>query len=327
MTLILSVDELIQQPLQKAATIPWQAYSLQLDDPKQQSQGYRRSLNLRSGLNLLIDHYTLQDDLIVETERGELAQSCLELSFMLSGNNHTENVFSGMNLLQVYWDNGEGGRFHWQPGDRILKVDIHIDADQFEALIAETCERLPQPLQQGLADCAEADYRSTGMITPAMRAALHQLLECPYQGLTQRLYLESKVLELMAMRLEQLAENSIETQGKSCLRSHDIDCIYQAKEILLQNWNQPPSLIGLARQVGLNDYKLKVGFREVFGTTVFGYLHQYRMEQAKRLLDQRQMGVKEVGQYLGYSNPRCFADAFKKQFGMSPRAYITQKTA
>lgn len=93
-----------------------------------------------------------------------------------------------------------------------------------------------------------------------MHLALQQILNCPYKGLTKQIYLESKVLELIALRLEQAIEDN-QTQKQSVrLRSDDIERIHHAKDILLCNSNNPPSLVALARQVGLNDCMLKKVF-------------------------------------------------------------------
>lgn len=80
----------------------------------------------------------------------------------------------------------------------------------------------------------------------------------------------------------------------------------------------------LARQVGLNDFKLKLGFRQVFGTTVFGYLHEHRMEQAQLLLQERRMNVEEVARTVGYANRSSFA-AFRKKFGINPKYYTRSR--
>ena len=77
----------------------------------------------------------------------------------------------------------------------------------------------------------------------------------------------------------------------------------------------------LARQVGLNDYKLKLGFRQMLGTTVFGYLHQCRMEQARHLLATKDVTVTEVVRAVGYSNRGHFAAAFKRKYGVTPREF------
>jgi AraC-like DNA-binding protein len=98
----------------------------------------------------------------------------------------------------------------------------------------------------------------------------------------------------------------------------DLDRLYQAKEILLQDLENPPSLLELAQQVGLNDYKLKAGFRQVFGTTVFGYLHQQRMQRAYDLLTSSDLNVTEVANQVGYTSLSAFSSAFKKFFKVSP---------
>ncbi|MBW4567884.1 MAG: AraC family transcriptional regulator [Tolypothrix carrinoi HA7290-LM1] len=94
-----------------------------------------------------------------------------------------------------------------------------------------------------------------------------------------------------------------------------------SKDILIHNLNSPPSLLDLARQVGLNDRKLKEGFLLVFGTTVFGYLQTHRMLQGKQLLAERSLSVAGVAHAVGYTSPSRFCDAFKRQFGITPKAY------
>lgn len=150
--------------------------------------------------------------------------------------------------------------------------------------------------------------------------ALHQILKCPYQGVTQRLYLESKTLEVIALNLQQL-KVIYQSTRKQILSPDEIDRIYQARDILIQQMYNPPSLLSLARQVGLNDYKLKQGFHHVFGTTAFGCLHQYRMEQARVLLETQKVQVEVAAQAAGYNSLSSFHRAYKKYFGISPGAH------
>ena len=156
-----------------------------------------------------------------------------------------------------------------------------------------------------------------------MQTALRQLLNCPYQGLTKQIYLESKCYELIALKLEQLAENSRKKSAKipSSLKSEDVEQIHKAKDILIAHLDDPPSLLSLARQVAMNDHKLKRGFRQVFGTTVFGYLLQYRLEQARQLLATGDMSVAEVSHKVGFADRSYFTKAFSKKFGLPPGAY------
>lgn len=101
----------------------------------------------------------------------------------------------------------------------------------------------------------------------------------------------------------------------------DLKRLHQAQQILTHRLTNPPSLMELSRQVGLNDYKLKQGFRHIFGTTVFAYLRTCRMERAQQLLAARELSIAEVAHTVGYTSQSRFCDAFKKQFGTTPKAY------
>ncbi|MGG6293697.1 helix-turn-helix transcriptional regulator [Leptolyngbya sp. AN02str] len=77
----------------------------------------------------------------------------------------------------------------------------------------------------------------------------------------------------------------------------------------------------MARQVGLNDHKLKQGFRHVFGTTAFGYLRDHRLQQAKELLHDSNQTIAKIATTVGYKSPEAFCNAFRRKFTISPRAY------
>jgi AraC-like DNA-binding protein len=93
---------------------------------------------------------------------------------------------------------------------------------------------------------------------------------------------------------------------------------------LLNHVANPPTLLELAHQVGLNDRKLKQGFRSVFGTTVFGYLRHYQMQQAKQLLLMPGTTIASVAQAVGYRNPEAFSVAFRRTFDITPKSYQLQ---
>lgn len=332
MTLLLSIPEFLSQPPDvvakqnavrsfsgEGASLPWK---IPLHDPTERSYGYRQAVNLRPGLNLLIDDYTLAEDLVVETESDDAEEPGLELemSFMLSGRNPLENMRPRENFLGGIWDDQAGGQFHWQAGERILKVDIHIEAALLKGLIGEQLVDLPESLRL----LVESDrpiaqkFRQVSVTTTAMRTAIQQLLDCSYTGSMRWLYWEGKVLEIIALRLAQVSESK--PQAMSALQAEDVDRIYYARDILLQRLSHPPTLLELAHLVELNDYKLKKGFRQVFNTTVFGYLTQQRMKKACQLLAAQQ-SIAAVATEIGYSSPTAFSSAFRRQVGVSPKRY------
>jgi AraC-like DNA-binding protein len=205
-------------------------------------------------------------------------------------------------------------------GDRIHLVRIYWGLD-FLQTISRGLDKPPVLLQKILeGDRSTAQFHlNAGHLTDAMQTTLQQLVQAPYCGLMQRLFLESKVLELLALQLMQLQEPDNATR-RSPIKSSEIEQVHQAKEILLSDLVNPPTILELAQQVGLHHMKLKQGFRQVFGTTVFGYLSNHRMELARHLLSDRQLSVTAVANTVGYANQGHFAAAFRRQFGVTPTA-------
>jgi AraC-like DNA-binding protein len=283
--------------------------------PQSLGQGWIQSIQLR-GMAVSIFNYRLHDDLFI---RDQIFGTEWEIGFHLSGNRSGKQT--GENFIG--WGQCEGEEI-WETyaNDPILKIDLSLNSpDELHRLISETLEELPRGIRQLIEDCNDNYFSETNLITPAMRSILEQILHCPFQGKTKQIYLEGKCLELIALKLEQLKDRDQQTGMPYPLKSDDVDRIHLAKTILTTRLDNPPSLMELARRVSLNDYKLKIGFRQVFGTTVFGYLHQYRMEKARQLLIEQRMNVKEVAQAIGYANQSRFAVAFRKQFGVNPKAF------
>jgi AraC-like DNA-binding protein len=213
------------------------------------------------------------------------------------------------------------GTVDYNARQRTRYVGVGLEPDIFATLIDGQWDRLPVPLQRVVEGASETVAFLPGALTPAMRVVLAQVFAHPYQGVTKRLYLESKALELVALALASTMQNDAPSYLPPRLRPDDLERIHRAKEVLLDKMDEPPSLLALARQVGLNDFKLKAGFRQVFGTTVFGHLHEQRMERARQMLEERRFNVTEVACAVGYANPSHFAAAFKRKFGVNPGVY------
>lgn len=290
--------------------------------PQKLGRGYHRHIQLR-GMRLLIIDEEFDDDLYVELEDNqESGDDKIEFGFNLSGSYSRKEC--GQSFLDwVYTEeNDEIEGLKIFAKKRRLKVDIHLkSSDLLNSFIIDKSKNFPKILTDLMEGNSKEDFFETNIITPEMYLPLEQIINCPFQGITKSIYLEAKCLELIALKLEQLRQKSQDTTKSDVLKKDDIERIHAAKVILIKNIHNPPSLIELARQVGLNDYKLKIGFHQVFGTTTFGYLHQYRMELSRQLLLERQMSIQEVARTVGYANHGCFAAAFRKRFGMNPKYY------
>lgn len=290
--------------------------------PQQLGQGYTQQYRWHD-VDLMLYSIQFHEDICVkETSQEETEDTC-EFGFNLSGNRC--GLRTGENF--VLWGSHEDDQEEiWitYANDPVFKVDIHLEkSDRSQALMSETLAALPVSTRCQIEQLND-EFFNTNVITPAMRLALEQILHCPFEGMTKQLYLESKCLELIAHKIEQIKDTEKTCTNNYPLNTNDIERIYAAKEILLERLEEPPSLMELAQLVNLNDYKLKVGFKAVFGTTVFGYLLHHRMGKACQLLQQQQ-SIAIVAASVGYTNHAAFSRTFRRHFGVSPKCYQRAK--
>lgn len=192
---------------------------------------------------------------------------------------------------------------------------LSIDGQRLCELLG--AKALPAALERIVADTGGYP-RAEQAMSPSLYRLLDEILLCDARGVSRQLHIEAKGLELMATMIDLLEEG--ERAASPLLSQHDIARLERARHILLARMVDPPTLPELARHAGLNEVKLKEGFRALFGAPVFGYLRNHRLDEAHRLLRQRACNVTEVAQRVGYENPSKFAAAFRKRFGVSPSA-------
>jgi len=291
--------------------------------PPQLGKGYLRDMELGTGVWLMIVDEVLHDDLVV---KSPVREHLIESIFRLSGSSSVNDVGIKAGQHQLIGSGIATVDSVEDPGlERRLEVNIHMEPDVLKNFFAAPSGELPTELQFLVKDNDWQTCLAPTAITPTMQVALQQILNCPYEGITKKIYLQGKVFELLALQLEPLLKKNKPKRDRRRLKPKDIDRIHYAKEILLARLENPPSLIELARAVGLNDYKLKIGFHQVFGTTVFGYLHNYRLERSRQLLEAGDLTITEVTRAIGFANRSYFATAFKRKFGVNPNDYRRQQ--
>jgi len=150
-----------------------------------------------------------------------------------------------------------------------------------------------------------------------IQLVVQEMIQCNYRDELKDLFMLSKSIELLVLQAELYEQEESQQYIKT---RHDRDKLIAAKELLASNIDNPPTIVELSKQVGLNEYKLKKGFKELFGTTLFGYIHGLRMSLAKKLLLGTDKTAQEIAYETGYSSPPHFSKAFKKTFGVSPNS-------
>jgi AraC-like DNA-binding protein len=154
-------------------------------------------------------------------------------------------------------------------------------------------------------------------ITQAMKQILTQIRECSYTGILKKLFVEAKVVELLTLQIDQV---NVLTTSKMVLKKADIERLNDVKALLLSNIYDPYSIEELSKTAGINRTKLQDGFKELFGTTIFGFITDIRLEEARqRILDSRHTSIAEIAALTGYKNPQHFTVAFKRKFGFLPK--------
>ncbi|WP_319520671.1 AraC family transcriptional regulator [uncultured Martelella sp.] len=153
-------------------------------------------------------------------------------------------------------------------------------------------------------------------IPESIRGVCSQIAACPLKGAGRSLFLTGKALELTGIALENTGDGET---GATAISLADAERIRAAKDLLDSNLAHPPALAGLALAVGLNSRKLREGFSHIFGMSPNAYLHEARMDAAYRLLSSGNMQIATVAYRIGFT-PAHFSVAFKKHFGVSPKA-------
>jgi AraC family transcriptional regulator, transcriptional activator of the genes for pyochelin and ferripyochelin receptors len=140
---------------------------------------------------------------------------------------------------------------------------------------------------------------------------------CKFQGPTRYIFIESKMLELFVLQMEHFHSLQV-APIKETWKSEDREKIFAVREYIEKAYLESLTLKDFTYAFGINEFKLKKGFKHFYNTTVFGYILDLRMKKAKELLNERQMNVSEVAEFIGYNNTGSFSFEFKKRFGYSP---------
>jgi AraC family transcriptional activator of pyochelin receptor len=148
-----------------------------------------------------------------------------------------------------------------------------------------------------------------------LQALALQVIDSRITGSMRSVYLGGKALELAAIAVDQITNER--PARRTRLTSQMIEQIHAARDLLVASPQQPPSLNELARKTGLNPTKLTLGFRRIFGTSVFDYLKEHRLQEAYHLIHSGEKSVAEAAYLVGY-NPAHFSGLFRKRFGILP---------
>jgi len=150
------------------------------------------------------------------------------------------------------------------------------------------------------------------------RGVIEALVNHKYTGSLENIYVNAQLQMLLLYSMDWISDKEEVLSCRFLNSDTDREKIMMARDILIQSISQPITIKELSRKVAMNECYLKKGFKEMYGTTIFDFYQNQRMEHAKYLLYEKGLNVTDVSMMLGYSSISHFSTAFKKQTGLKP---------
>jgi AraC-like DNA-binding protein len=201
-------------------------------------------------------------------------------------------------------------------------ISVIVSIKKFHALFSAEADYITFLTE----DNKDKKYYNEANISPSMAIVLSQLFHYNLHPSIKNLYYRGKGYELLSLYFNRSEDPDAE-QCPFLTDEDNVLKIRKAKEIIIANMSEPPGLQELADNVGLTLKKLKMGFKQIYGDTVYGFLFDYKMDYARKLLDSGSYNVNEVGLKIGYSTGSHFIAAFKKKFATTPKKYLMSVNA
>lgn len=196
-------------------------------------------------------------------------------------------------------------------------VSVVMTIRKFHSLFSKEADYIPFLSTQN----KDKKYYTQEGVSPAIAVILSQMMNYNLHPSIKELYIKGKVYELISLYFNKSTDADIE-QCPFLVDEDNVQRIRRAKEIMISRIAEPPTLAELSDEIGLSLKKLKEGFKQIYGDSVFSFLFDYKMEYARKMLETGKYNVNEVGLKVGYSTASHFIAAFKKKYGTTPKKYL-----
>lgn len=293
--------------------------------PEQKGRGYFSSFSICEGLGLGICRCKFDEDYMA---RFTLEKSFFSFVFCIKGQSFLSCDLCRSNQILISPDWSYANFFDDRVAERkikgrqeVLSLAIHVSPAFLIKLLSPVHLREAQ-----FDDNPEKAFKSCHfykgyIMTSQIKTTVYQILNNPHKGRICNIYLESKALELIALRLEQVFAPDCSPKSPLSLGAGDRDRIFRARDLLIKKLSYPPSLRELAGQVGMSHTQLNKGFRAVFGCTVFEYLRKERLSYARMLIEENSDDLTWIAYESGFCSSSHFAASFLKAYGIRPSEY------
>jgi len=165
--------------------------------------------------------------------------------------------------------------------------------------------------------------RRAASITAVQHAATSKMMDIVddlsnfrIPGEMKKLYIKSRVMDLLRLSIENIISEASRNSGD--VAPADEKKLCDIKTYLIENLFNPGTLPEIAHRFGINEFKLKVGFKALFQRSVIAFVHEERLKLAKAKIGETGLPMKIIANEAGYRNISNFTTAFRKMFGYPP---------
>lgn len=289
-----------------------------IDKMKNTAKGFTKIINFGPDFQLIKCHNQSEKTLRFS---HPVATSFIQLHFAL--HESSQLVYHGGHYIMPVKE-GQSALLYEPNKNLPIELDLPPNAkfiiiltsiDQFHRFFSEEAELIhflnPEHLNQ--------KYYFQRPMTPKELVILSELFNFSLRPTLETLFSKGKAYEFLSVYFNKSDNND------ACpfLKDEDnVEKIKLAKSIIIERVANPPSLTELASEIGLPLKKLKDGFKQIYGDTVFNFLFEYKMDFARQLIEAQKHNVSEISELVGYTAPSHFITAFKQKFGTTPKQYM-----
>lgn len=282
---------------------------------------------LPSGVTLTVSRCKLQNELYARLQEST---DDVTLVFSLKGRSINKNSFlkrgfeieAGNNYL--YWFSDRRLIREAPKNQQMDTVVLTIPVERFAGagLIENNTERFCQEKLPRIYEEKKAYYFQKNINSLPMSRALEQIIHCQFQGQARHFFLEAKALELIALKLDLISGTPARPEE---MNDEQMQGVLAVRDILLKDFQNPPSIHELARVANMSHPRLGKCFKLVFGCSPFEFLRRKRLQWAIEMTGMNEMSLTEIAYAAGYANSSHFSKAFLDYFGMLPSQYRKRK--
>lgn len=288
---------------------------------------YAEQIHIQSGMSVYIINIPPEIEMVMDFHVEECPISfgiTLESNIrdiVYKDDREIENSIRQKNSLSIAKANNTHGRVIKYKGGKTRILSICFDRNFAKMYFREVIPLMRPDMADFFGD-NDRFYNLCSTASPFILASARSLLDCMLPSPKRELYIKSKISEILNQIFADFFLSEPQTRKKSVLQPEEVETIKKLRLSISERLDSPLSIKELSKQYGMNDYKLKAGFKEVFGTTIFGCIHTERMEKAKLMLESGKYSVSETAWTVGYINVSNFIKAFKKQFDVTPGQFL-----